>query len=155
MKELVLLVANIGEGKSTLAKQYQEKGYVVISKDGLRYVIGAGNYVYKQEYEPIIWETELSMLESFMDIGANIVIDSICVGKSMRARYISFAKIYGYKIKCHILPQLTMKEAVDRRMQNPHQQNDKSMWESTWFKFQSQYQEPTLDEGFDEIIRAV
>ena len=98
MKELVLLVANIGEGKSTLAKQYQEKGYVVISKDGLRYVIGAGNYVYKQEYEPIIWETELSMLESFMDIGANIVIDSICVGKSMRARYISFAKIYNNTI---------------------------------------------------------
>jgi predicted kinase len=155
MKELIILVANVGEGKSTIAKQYQEKGYIVIGKDSLRYGIGAGNYVYKQEYEPIIWETELCMLEAFMDIGANIVIDSICVGKSMRARYISLAKTYEYKIKCHMLPKLTMKEAVDRRLQNPHGQNDKALWEHTWAKFQAQYEEPSLDEGIDEIIRNV
>ena len=155
MKELVLLIANIGEGKSTLAKQYQEKGYVVISKDGLRYSIGAGNYVYKQEYEPIIWDIELSMLDSFMSLGVSIVIDSICVSKSMRARYINSAKICDYKIKCHILPQLTMKEAVDRRMRNPHGQRDRELWENAWVKFQAQYEEPTLDEGFDEIIRTI
>ena len=153
MKELILIVANIGEGKTTLAKQYQEKGYIVIGKDSLRYGIGSGNYVYKQEYEPIIWETEINMLDSFMNIEADIVIDSVCVGKSMRARYISCAKIYGYKIKCHLLPKLTMKEAVDRRLQNPHGQRDRALWEKAWIKFQSQYQEPTLDEGIDEIIR--
>jgi predicted kinase len=155
MKELVLLVANTGEGKSTLAKKYQEKGYVVIGKDSIRYAIGAGNYVYKQEYEPIIWEIELSMLESFMDLGVDIVIDSICVSKIMRARYINPAKLYDYKVKCHLLPQLTMKEAVDRRMQNPHGQNDRALWEHTWVKFQQQYEEPTLDEGIDEIIRDI
>lgn len=155
MKELILIVANIGEGKTTLAKQYQEKGYIVIGKDSLRYGIGAGNYIYKQEYEPIIWETEINMLDSFMNIGVDIVIDSVCVGKSMRARYISFAKIYGYKVKCHILPNLTMKEAVDRRLQNPHGQNDRALWEHTWIKFQAKYEEPSLDEGIDEIIRNV
>jgi len=155
MKELVLLVANIGEGKSTLAKQYQEKGYIVIGKDSLRYVIGAGNYVYKQEYEPIIWEIEINMLDSFMNIGADIVIDSVCVSKSMRARYIHCAGMYDYNIKCHVLPQLTMKEAVDRRMQNPHGQRDRELWERAWIKFQAQYEEPTLDEGIDEIIRTI
>jgi predicted kinase len=155
MKELILIVANIGEGKTTLAKQYQEKGYIVIGKDSLRYGIGAGNYVYKQEYEPIIWETELCMLESFMDIGSNIVIDSICVGKSMRSRYILPAQIYDYKIKCHLLPKLTMKEAVDRRMESPHGQRDRALWEKAWIKFQAQYEEPSLDEGIDEIIRTI
>jgi predicted kinase len=153
MKELVILVANIGEGKTTLAKQYQKKGYIVISKDGLRYSIGSGNYVYKYEYEPIIWEIEEHMIEAFMELGVNIVVDSICVSKRIRSRYITLAKYNNYRVKCHILPKLSMKEAVDRRMKDPHQQNDRNVWKRVWRRFNKVYEEPKKSEGINKIIK--
>jgi len=153
MKELVLLIGNIGTGKTTLAKQYQEKGYIVVSKDGLRYAIGAGNYIYKQEYESVIWEIEEHMLEAFMELGVNIVVDAICVAKRMRSRYINRALYNKYKVTCHILPRLTMKEAVDRRMQDPHQQNDRNVWKRVWRRFDKVYEEPKKSEGINKIIK--
>ena len=155
MKELIILVSNIGGGKSTLAKKYQEKGYVIIARDQLRYAIGGGTYIFNPKYEPIIFETELCMLESFMELGVNIVIDEVGVSRAMRMRYIIPAKDYGYTVKCHVLPQLLRKTAVDRRMKNPHGQYDRNLWEQVWDRFQSKYEEPSLDEGLDEIIRTV
>jgi predicted kinase len=154
-KELVVLVGNIGTGKSTVARKYQKKGYVVVARDGLRYSIGGGNYIFDPKYEPVIWEIELCMLESFMELGVNIVIDEVGVSKSIRMRYIVPGQDYGYTIKCHILPKLTMKEAVDRRMKDPHGQPNRKLWEEIWQKFHRMYEEPNLEEGFDEIIREV
>lgn len=153
-KELIILCGNIGEGKSTLAKKYQEKGYVVIARDGLRYMIGGGNYIFNKEYESVIWETEFCMLKSFMEKGVNIVVDSVVISKALRVRYIIPAKDYGYIVKCHLLPKLGMKEAVDRRMRNPHGQYDRKLWEEVWLKFNRVYEEPSLKEGFDQIIKA-
>jgi predicted kinase len=155
MKELILIVANVGEGKTTLAKKYQKKGYVVISKDSLRYCIGAGNYIYNYKYEPIIWKIEERMLEAFMELGVNIVVDSICVSKRIRKRYINIAKYNNYKVKCYILPKLSMKEAVDRRMQNPHGQYNRSIWRRVWKRFDKVYEEPKLSEGINKIIKGV
>jgi len=155
MKELVILVGNIGSGKSTICKKYQKEGYVVIARDCLRYAIGGGIYVYNTKYEPIIFETELCMLESFMELGVNIVIDEVGVSRAMRMHYIIPAKDYGYTVKCHVLPQLLRKTAVDRRMQNPHGQYDRDLWEQVWDRFQSKYEEPSFDEGIDDIIRTV
>jgi predicted kinase len=153
MRELVLIIGNIGTGKTTLAKKYQKKGYIVISKDGLRYCIGAGNYIYNYKYEPVIWEIEDCMLGAFMELGVNIVVDSICVSKRMRKRYIDIAQYNNYKVKCHVLPRLSMKEAVDRRMQDPHQQNDRNVWKRVWRRFDKVYEEPKIFEGINKIIK--
>jgi len=154
-KELVILVGNIGAGKSTLCKKYQEKGYVVIARDHLRYAIGGGTYVFNLKYEPVIWETELCMLESFMELGVNIVVDEVGVSRAMRMRYIVPAKDNGYVVKCHVLPQLTMTEAVDRRMQDPHGQYDRKLWEDVWLKFAGMYEEPSFEEGIEDIIKSL
>ena len=38
-------------------------------------------------------------------------------------------------------------------MNDPHGQPDVAMWENVWERFDKAYEEPTLDEGFDEIIK--
>jgi len=88
-----------------------------------------------------------------MELGVNIVVDEVGVSKAMRMRYIVPAKDCGYTVKCHVLPQLLQKTAVDRRMQNPHGQYDRELWKQVWDKFQSLYEEPSLEEGLDAIIR--
>lgn len=150
-KKVIILVANIGCGKSTLTDKYQKQGYLIIARDQLRYSIGGGKYVFNPLLEPVIWATELYMYRKFLKLGVNIVIDEVGINKKMRNRYIKEAKKYKYEVECIELQKLTMKEAVDRRMRNPHQQPDRDLWENVWKKFDSIYQPPTLKEGFNKI----
>ena len=151
-KELVVLIGNIGTGKTTIAQDYVTNGYVAIARDMLRYAIGDSQYVFNPEYEPIIWATELFMFERFLELGCNIIVDEIGISKSMRARYIGKAKDNGYRITVIEMPRLTMKEAVNRRMRNPHNQPDRKLWEQIWAKFDAMYDAPSKNEGID-IIR--
>lgn len=153
MKQLILLVGNIGSGKSTYSRKYQKKGYVVIARDTLRYAIGGGEYVFNYDYEPIIWKTELYLYRKFIDLGKNVLVDEVGITKQVRKRYISYAKKRGYKIVVIEMPRLSMSEYVNRRMQNPHGQPDYNLWNQVWTKFDSQYEVPSKDEGIDKIIK--
>jgi len=153
MNNLIILVGNIGSGKSTLCEMYQRRGYVVISRDSLRYAIGAGNYVFNPDYEWIIWDAEIQLFEDFLSQGVDIIVDSPGLSKSMRQRYIKIAKSseYNYDIVCHNLQRLSMEESVKRRLQKNHGNTSKEKWEEIWKKFDNFYEEPTLDEGFSNI----
>jgi predicted kinase len=152
-RQLIILVGNIGSGKSTIANHYVDKGYVAIARDQLRYAIGDGKYIFDYEYEPIIWSTELFMFKRFLDLGVNVIVDEIGLTKFLRKRYIIPAKRRGYWIRVIEFPKLNMKESVDRRLNNPHGQPDRKKWNDVWKKFHKCYEKPTKDEGIDEIIK--
>jgi len=151
-KKLIMLVGNIGSGKSTLAKTYTKKGYVIIARDDLRYNIGGGQYIFDLNLEPAIWNTELTMVENFMKENVNIVVDEVGIERTMRERYIKCARKYNYHTTALVLPKLSMKESVDRRMKNPHGQPNRQLWEDVWAKFNALYLPPIFEEGFNEII---
>ena len=152
-KKLIIIIGNIGSGKSTYTERYQKKDYVIIARDSFRYGLGGGKYVFNYEYEPIVWKTELYMFRKFVEAGVNIVIDEVGLSKNMRKRYIPYAKKNGYKIIAIEMPRFSMDEAVSRRMTNPHGQSDIKLWEQVWTKFNSMYEVPSKDEGIDEIIK--
>jgi predicted kinase len=151
VKEIIILVGNIGTGKTTITKQYSKKGYIVISRDQLRYAIGGGDYIFNPEYEEIIWETGLKMFEDFIYLGKNIIIDEVSITKILRKRYIPIAKRLNYHIHCIVLPQVPMKVSVERRLQSNHADTDKETWIRVWKNFNKMYEEPIMDEGFDKI----
>ena len=150
-KKLIVLVGNIGSGKSTLTRIYTKEGYVIIARDALRYNIGGGEYIFDPKLEPAIWNTELAMVESFMKINANIIIDEVGLTRTVRERYINLAYKYNYHTTALILTKLSMKESVDRRLKNPHGQPNRQLWEDIWTRFDSVYEPPIFDEGFDLI----
>lgn len=152
-KHLIILIGNIGSGKSTYCKKYQEQGYIVIARDQLRYGIGNGKYVFNYKYEPVIWSTELYMFRKFIELEENIVVDEVGMSKNMRQRYIPYAKENGYTITALELPRLSMGESVTRRMINPHGQPNVELWKQVWTKFEAIYEPPTKEEGFDKIIK--
>ncbi len=151
--EMVVMVGNIGAGKSTKVKELQQQGYVVICRDQIRYAIGGGVYTFNPDYEYIIRKIELKMLHEFVKKGCKIVIDEVGVSRAFRKEYLKIAKDYNYKIKAIEMPRLSKKESVDRRMQDPHQCPDRAVWEGVWDKFDNKYQSPTVEEGFDEVIK--
>jgi len=152
-KKLIVLVGNIGCGKSTIAQDYVKDGYVAIVRDQLRYAIGDGQYIFNRDYESIIWKTEQYMLRKFLELGANIIVDEVGVSKKLRKKYIKVGKEFDYSVEAIVLPRLSMKEAVSRRMKNPHGQFDKKLWEQVWTNFDKMYRDPTHEEGFDSILR--
>lgn len=151
-KHIVVLVGNIGSGKSTLAKKYVEKGYICVSRDGLRYMLGAGNYRFDQELEPRIFSMERMLVEYLMEYGLDIVVDEIGISRSLRSEYLFLAQMHGYEATAHVLPKLSKNEAVDRRMLHPHGRPNREEWEGVWDKFDRIASVPTLEEGFKEVI---
>jgi len=152
-KKLVVLVGNIGSGKSTLARTYTAKGCVIVARDALRYNIGGGEYIFDLKLEQAIWSTEFDMVENFMKTYVNIIIDEVGLTRAMRERYINLAHKYKYGTTALVLPEISMKESVDRRMKSPHGQPNRKLWEGIYKKFDSQYESPVSDEGFDSIIK--
>jgi len=151
--EIIILCGNIASGKSTLAKQYAKKGYVIISRDSLRYMVGAGNYRFDKKLEPFIKQSAVSMFTEFLKSGFSLVYDETNVSKSLRKPTIQLAKIYGYKVVVVVLKRLSKKVSVERRMKDPHGQFDKNIWNMVWENFDSIYEMPEKSEGIDRIIK--
>ena len=153
IKELIILVGNIGSGKTTLCKKFVKKGYLIISQDDLRYSIGSGKYTFNIFYEPCIKETTKTLARSFMKRDISLVIDETNMTKRIRAKYLSLAKIYKYKTKAIILPKLSQKKSIQRRLKNNHGNISKKIWAEVWDMFNDMYQKPTKSERFDKIIQ--
>jgi len=153
--EIVLLVGNIGSGKTTLVKRILSKGFshVVISRDALRYMIGAGRYRFDSNIESAIWDSELNIVKNFMNLKQNLLIDEVGLSKSMRKRYIDLAKQFDYDVTVIELPKFSKRVSVNHRMKDPHQCPDRKLWEGVWEKFDKLYERPTKSEGFAKIIR--
>jgi predicted kinase len=152
-KELVIIIGNIGSGKTTKAKEYINRGYIHIARDGIRYMLGGGDYIYNQDLEPLVFEIEFYIFKRFVDFGMNIVVDEANVSKEMRKDYIDYARLNGYKIVGIEMPRYDRETCVKRRMNDPHGKfDDRKTWEFAWDYFDSKYEEMEFEEGFDQII---
>ena len=151
-KELILMVGNIGSGKSTHVKQ-KEKEYVVISRDKIRYMLGNGNYVFVKKIDHAVWAAELTLYEQLLGSGMNIIIDEVNVSKEERQRYITGAKEAGYKVIVAVFPRISRDEAVRRRFDSNHGEFTKEEWAGVWDRYNSQYEEPSYEEDLDWIIK--
>ncbi len=83
----------------------------------------------------------------------SLIIDETNMSKRIRKRYLSLAKIYKYKTRAIILPKLSQKKSVQRRLKNNHGTNTEKIWNYVWDMFDTTYERPTKSEGFDKIIQ--
>ena len=158
-RKVVFLVGNIGSGKTTYAQTLKDE-YVTTSRDRIRYMLGGGEYVFLKEFESAVWNAEFSLFSELLATGVNILIDEVNTNHFMRSRYLYEIDDYiGNFDVPHIeriavvFPIIPKKEAVDRRMCDPHGKFSRKEWEEVWERFNTQYKEPTLKEGFNKIIQ--
>ena len=148
------MVGNIGSGKTTLVKEIVAKypEIVVISRDALRYMVGAGKYVFDSELEPTIFGIARLMIKELMHGEQfDILVDETNISRRYREDYLYLAQQYAYEAIAVVMPILDKKTSVDRRMQDPHGQPDRALWEGVWDKFDAMYEEPTIQEGFHRL----
>lgn len=120
MKEIIIMIGNIASGKSTYSKKLVEKDYRVISRDAIRYMVGAGKYTFDIDLEPTIKKGTQALLEEFLKDDVNIVHDEVNINKKLREPTIKLAKKYNYKIIAIVIPKVEKELSVNRRLNQPH-----------------------------------
>lgn len=166
--KLIIMVGNIVSGKSTwikqfLANNYSDEGnWVVLSKDNIRRMIGAGKYIYNEKLEPIIHQSLIGMLCNFMQHDVNIILDETNIDRETRDVYLDLTKKrvshgYDYETKAVIMLNRS-KEIIENRIasrENKIEWNStpKEIWMQVWERKQSLFEMPTEAESFDKILQ--
>ena len=152
--EFIIMVGNIGAGKSTLVKEFVELGYRVISKDAIRYMLGGGKYIFDLELERAVDEITKNAVIDLTYRGYNVVIDETNMDSLERGDYLHYIhenKNQTYEKTAIVFPRLSKEESVKRRLQSNHGDTPKEVWEGVWEIKNKAYQVPTKEEGFDTI----
>lgn len=149
--EIIIMVGNIGAGKSTVVKQYVDKGYRVISKDAIRYMFGGGKYIFDIALEREVDAAVKNATIGLTYAGYNVIVDETNMTINERKDYLHYIR-GEYKKIALVFPKLSKEESVRRRLQANHGDTTKEVWEEVWERKDKAYEKPTQDEGFDSII---
>lgn len=155
---LIIMIGNIVSGKTTWIKQNRmvERSYIVLSKDDMRRMLGAGKYLYDEKLESIIHESLISMLHHFMRENIDIILDETNMDKVTRSHYLFLTKHgYDYETVAVVIPNPSKQEIIERIR---HRQNkiewaltSEEVWKEVWERKNDKFEMPTKEEGFDEI----
>lgn len=133
MTELLVVVGLPGSGKTTLVSDLTDDAEIV-DGDSLK----TSNAV-------------VAKVKSLRNCGKAIIVDATNVTLERRAPLIALAKEWHIPVKC-IWLTLDAKTCVQRAKQR-HEKGGKEIPPIAIFKLNKTFIEPTLAEGFDEILK--
>ena len=152
MQELILMVGNIGCGKSFLAKRLAKRGAIVVNNDNLLRMFSGGDYTYDHNLREFYHRAEASVIIEALNTGNSVVIDRTNLDKSSRARFIQLAKGSGAEVVTFDFgPGQDMQ--LQRRIDDPQGQTIQT-WKSVYKSMKLRYEEPSHDEGIDRCYLA-
>lgn len=152
MKELIIMTGNIGSGKSLVSSKYAKMGYVVVNMDAIQTMIGGGEYgLYDIDKKDIYNSIENVAISTALSKGFSVVIDRTNMDRKRRSRYIELGRNFGALIVSMDFTE--SKGGLERRIKNSY-----GIPSETWIKVHEAmfhlYEEPSIDEGFDELREA-
>ena len=144
MGKLTLLVGLPGSGKSTYAKKYLEKDNIILSSDVIRGEIF--NDENDQSNNALVFSTLYSRAKQILESGKNVVIDATNCSKFDRKRVLD-----NFSDMPLIRVAIVIKTPIDECEKRDKERN-RTVGRQVIDKFNTKFEMPTKDEGFDEII---
>jgi len=152
MSRVIILIGNVGSGKSLVASKLAKKGAVVVNMDSIQEMIGGGEYgAYDYDKKEIYLSVENTIIATALGQGFDVVVDRTNMDKKRRKRFIDLAHDHGSEAVCFKAPVGNSTKQLINRMKD-----QRGISRETWFKVSasmiSAYEEPSKDEGFSEIL---
>jgi len=146
---LYITVGLPGSGKSTYAKNFiNGKDIEYLSSDELRAVFG------KDETDQTVTSTVFGHIkkkvDEFLKNDKNVLVDATNVNRRDRSDYINTAKKYGVKVVVFVFKM--DRNGLIARNQKRGQEGGRVVPDWVIDKMLAKYEEPSTNEGIDEII---
>lgn len=150
---LDMMVGNVGTGKPTLSRKIMNLyGSAIVNMDSLQASLSCGEYGrYDNDKKPTYGAVEEVAIEQSLASGISVCIDRTNMDIKRRKRYMSIAKNYTDEIRCYDFGAGTPKSLVRRVADS--RTVDLVTWQSVHDFMKESYREPTINEGFIEIIK--
>lgn len=156
MQKLIILVGNIGLGKSTFARKLADEGAMVVNLDSIVTMLHGGNYKgYREDWKEVYKGAQIDIMQQAVISSLDIIIDNTNMKRKGRERLISkFCQCVGgfteKKVICYDFSSGT-EEGLKKRMEEP-KGHEPEYWEGVYNRLKKEYEIPMGEEGFDEII---
>lgn len=135
--EVIILVGFPGSGKSFFCSTHLAPlGYVTANRD----TIGT-------------WQKCVSLMEQSLKAGKNVVIDNTNPDLDSRKRYIEAAKKCGAAVRCFILTTSKDHARHNNKFREFSEEDHSKVSDMVFNMYKSKYVEPTLQEGFQDIVK--
>lgn len=149
---LNLMVGNIGSGKSIIASKLANMGCCVFNMDSFQEMISGGQYgMYDIAKKTIYQKAEDLTIEESLKQGFSVVVDRTNMDIKRRKRFIEIGKKYGAVINAYDFG-CGSEENITRRAKNTRGVPMK-VWKEVFESMKKSYEQPTKEEGFDNIIQ--
>lgn len=129
-QEIIVMVGYPGSGKTTISEKFNKEKYVIISGDK-----------YKTS------KNMIKISKQYLINGKSVIYDATNPTIEKRKEYIDVAKKYNIEARC-INVETDMVEAMFR-----NNQRNKVIPKITYYVYRKKYIEPSISEGFTEIIK--
>ena len=152
--ELVVFVGIPASGKSTMAKQYKEQGYIILSSDELRekteQEIADGRFVLPSNtnLNSFVFESLKAKAKQLLREGKSIVLDATNLGRKRRMNFLRVA----VKTKCHKKCIIFITEPDECYKRNAQRQGYARVPDEAMYKMCCNFECPNYWEGWDEIV---
>ncbi len=152
--ELIMLVGIPACGKSTLSKEYLEKGYRILSSDELRLQI-AEDYGWSPydkeiagELNGMVFERVRKLTYQMLKEGKSVVLDATNLGRKKRKNFVSHIRRVNCNKKCILF--ITPKDICIER--NSKREGIAKVPDDAMKKMLCNFECPNYWEGWDEIV---
>ena len=129
-QEVVIMVGYPGSGKSTIAKNLEKQGYLVVDGD-----------TYKTD------EKRLAVGMEGLKKGSSVVFDATNLTRKKRALYVGLANSMKLPVRC-VFVAVPLERALERNLKRPE---EKRVPRVAYYKMQKTFEAPSEDEGFDLV----
>ena len=144
MPTLTLLVGIPACGKSTHAKKFADASIIILSSDAIRKELL--NDETNQKNNPIIFAELYKRARNHLQNGLDVIIDATNISIFDRNRVLQNFTDMEIKRKAVVI-QCPVEECIKR-----DSKRERSVGKDVIFRYARNYQPPTLDEGFDDVI---
>ncbi|KAK4881724.1 hypothetical protein RN001_005043 [Aquatica leii] len=134
--EVIIMVGSPGSGKSHYVREHLlTKGYVHVNRDTL------GS-----------WQNCIKLLEKTIQKQQSVVIDNTNGEKVTRKKYIDAAKKHNVNCRCFVMTTSWQHSKHNNKFRELTDTAHEPIGEMILNMYKKNYQEPSLEEGFDEIV---